>query len=80
MKKLIKIFSGMKKYCESYAKGIYNVSMDFGPVPKFEGEMLENVNEQLNQICPLNKLQERRTWRDTALMKLSILKKEMNGL
>ncbi|XP_043471253.1 lambda-crystallin homolog [Leptopilina heterotoma] len=69
---------GMKKYCESYANSIYNVSKNFGPVPKFEGEMAKKISEQLNVICPLDKLQERRTWRDTALTKLSILKKEMS--
>ncbi|XP_051169864.1 lambda-crystallin homolog [Leptopilina boulardi] len=69
---------GMKKYCESYANGIYNVSKSFGPVPKFEGEMAKKISEQLNKICPLDKLQERRAWRDTALTKLSILKKEMS--
>lgn len=68
----------MKKYCESYANGIYNVSKNFGPVPKFEGEMAKKISEQLNEICPLDKLQERRAWRDTALTKLSILKKEMS--
>ncbi|XP_033229857.1 lambda-crystallin homolog [Belonocnema kinseyi] len=69
---------GMKKYCESYAKGIYNVSMDFGPVPKFEGEIEDKISTELNATCPLDKLQERRAWRDKALTKLSILKKEMN--
>ena len=68
----------MKKYCESYANGIYNVSMGFGPVPKFEGEMAEKISKELNLICPLDKLHERRAWRDMALTKLSMLKKEMN--
>lgn len=71
---------GMKKYCEHYANGIYNVSKSFGPVLKFEGETAENITEQLNAICPLDKLQERRAWRDTALTKLSILKKEMKKM
>lgn len=70
----------MKKYCEHYANGIYNVSKSFGPVLKFEGETAENITEQLNAICPLDKLQERRAWRDTALTKLSILKKEMKKM
>ena len=67
----------MKKYCESYANGIYNVSQTFGPVPKFEGEMVDKISDQMNDICPLDKLQERRAWRDLALTKLSILKKDL---
>ena len=69
----------MKKYCESYAKSIYNVSETFGPTPKMEGPMAEEISNQLNAICPLDKLQERRAWRDTALTKLAILKKELNS-
>ncbi|XP_043249078.1 lambda-crystallin homolog [Colletes gigas] len=70
---------GMKKYCETYKNSMYNVSMTFGPVPKFEGEMAERVSNELNQMCPLDKLQERRAWRDEALTKLSLLKKELNN-
>ncbi|XP_011139598.1 lambda-crystallin homolog [Harpegnathos saltator] len=69
---------GMKKYCETYNKSIYDVSMTFGPVPKFVGEMAEKISNELNEMCPLDQLQERRAWRDTALMKLSALKKELN--
>ncbi|XP_076619001.1 beta Hydroxy acid dehydrogenase 1 [Colletes latitarsis] len=69
---------GMKKYCETYKNSMYNVSMTFGPVPKFEGEMAEQISNELNQMCPLDKLQERRAWRDEALTKLSLLKKELN--
>lgn len=71
-------FTGMKKYCETYNKSIYDVSMTFGPVPKFVGEMAEKISNELNEMCSLDQLQERRTWRDTALMKLSALKKELN--
>lgn len=73
-------FTGMKKYCETYNKSIYDVSMTFGPVPKFVGEMAEKISNELNEMCPLDKLKERRAWRDTALTKLSILKKELNKI
>lgn len=52
--------------------------MTFGSTPKFEGEMAEKISNQLNEMCPLDKLQERRAWRDEALTKLSLLKKELN--
>ncbi|XP_078050328.1 beta Hydroxy acid dehydrogenase 1 [Augochlora pura] len=70
---------GMKKYCETYKNSIYDTSMTFGPTPRFEGEMAEKISEQLNEMCPLDKLQERRAWRDEALTKLSLLKKELNN-
>ncbi|XP_015123859.1 lambda-crystallin homolog [Diachasma alloeum] len=69
---------GMKKYCEAYNKSIYDVSQTFGPTPRFIGKEAENVSKQLEEICPLDKLQERRAWRDLALTKLSILKKELD--
>ncbi|KAF7995538.1 hypothetical protein HCN44_006645 [Aphidius gifuensis] len=69
---------GMKKYCETYNKSIYDVSETFGPTPKFVGPPADEISKQLEEICPLDKLQERRAWRDLALTKLSILKKELN--
>lgn len=69
---------GMKKYCETYNKSIYDVSETFGPTPKFVGDAADEISKQLEEICPLDKLQERRAWRDLALTKLSILKKELN--
>jgi len=54
--------------------------MTFGPVPRFVGEMAEKISNELNEMCPLDKLQERRAWRDTALTKLSILKKELEQI
>lgn len=70
----------MKKYCETYSKSIYDTSMTFGPVPRFEGEMMEKISNELNEMCPLDKLQKRRAWRDTALMKLSVLKKDLDQI
>lgn len=68
---------GMKKYCETYKNSIYDTSMTFGPVPKFEGPNAEKISKQLDEMCPLDKLQERRKWRDNALTRLSQLKKEL---
>lgn len=68
----------MKKYCETYKNSIYDTSVTSGPIPRFEGATADVISKQCDQICPLNKLQDRRAWRDLALTKLSILKKEMN--
>lgn len=68
---------GMKSYIERYGQTIYNVSQSMGPVPKMEGEVAESVCQQLNELYPLDKLQERRAWRDACLTRLAVLKKEM---
>ncbi|XP_046490336.1 lambda crystallin-like protein [Neodiprion pinetum] len=70
---------GMKKYCETYKNSIYNVSMTMGAVPKFEGEVAEKISNQLNAITSIDQLPARRAWRDDALTKLSILKKELDS-
>jgi hypothetical protein len=71
--------AGMESYCDRYSKTIYDVSVTSGPVPKFEGPLVKEMNEQLCAKVPIEKLPDRRAWRDTCLTKLSILKKEMNN-
>lgn len=70
---------GMESYCDRYSKTIYDVSVTSGPVPKFEGPLVKEINEQLCAKVPIEKLPERRAWRDACLTKLSVLKKEANN-
>ncbi|KAJ4444432.1 hypothetical protein ANN_06224 [Periplaneta americana] len=70
---------GMESYCDRYSKTIYDVSVTSGPVPKFEGPLVKDINKQLCAKVPIEKLQERRAWRDACLTKLSVLKNEMNS-
>ncbi|CAH1798672.1 unnamed protein product, partial [Owenia fusiformis] len=69
---------GWKSYSERYADTIFNVAQDFGPTPRMEGETLEIVHNDLASRIPLDKLNERRAWRDARLAGLAKLKKEMN--
>lgn len=46
-----------------------------GPIPKMTGPVAESIAKQLEDMCPLDKLNERRAWRDSCLTKLSQLKK-----
>ncbi|XP_012260955.1 lambda-crystallin homolog [Athalia rosae] len=69
---------GIARYNEVYKETMWSVSKTMGPVPKFEGEVAKKIAEQMNAITPLDKLQERRAWRDEALTKLSTLKKELD--
>ncbi|XP_002134396.1 lambda-crystallin homolog [Drosophila pseudoobscura] len=70
---------GMANYFERYSKTIYNVSETMGPTPKMEGPVAEEVSKQLNEMVPLDKLVERRTYRDNCLTHLSILKSKLNN-
>jgi L-gulonate 3-dehydrogenase len=71
--------AGMESYCDRYSKTIYDVSVTSGPVPKFEGPLVKEINRQLCAKVPIEKLSERRAWRDACLTKLSVLKKDMNN-
>lgn len=66
---------GFKNYVERYAESMYAVSKTFKPVPKFAGPVVEKIDQQLNEITPLDELAEKRFWRDESLVKLSQLKR-----
>lgn len=70
---------GMSNYCERYSKTIYAVSETMGPTPKMEGPQADEVAKQLEKMCPLDKLQDRRAWRDNCLTKLAQLKKDIGN-
>lgn len=68
---------GMLSYCDRYSKTIYAVSQTMGPTPKMEGPMAQQVAKELEEMVPLDKLPERRAWRDACLTKLAQLKKNI---
>jgi len=70
---------GMASYCDRYGKTIYEVSKTMGPTPRMEGPDAEEIFKQLEEMCSIEKLPERRAWRDACLTKLSQLKKEMGN-
>lgn len=41
------------------------------------GKMANEISKQLEEICPLDKLEEKRQWRDECLMHLVALKKNL---
>jgi len=66
---------GMLDYCNRYGQGIYKVSETFGPNPKMEGEELNRVDKDICKLSPIEKLAERRPWRDARLSALSKMKR-----
>lgn len=67
----------MEEYFAKYADGIYEVTQDFGPNPLMKGEVADKITRDLTSKIPVDKLQERRKWRDERLVALSQLKKKM---
>lgn len=70
---------GVISYCERYSEGMKHVLSTFGPVPEFSGATVERVSEDMCMKVPDDPehLAARRQWRDDCLMKLSILKYQM---
>ncbi|XP_047507560.1 lambda-crystallin homolog [Pieris napi] len=69
---------GMQSYIERYGKTINSVSKTSGAIPNMnDSKSAESICEQLNKLVPIEKLPERRAWRDACLTRLSILKNEM---
>ncbi|CAF4899147.1 unnamed protein product [Pieris macdunnoughi] len=69
---------GMQSYIERYGKTINSVSKTSGAIPDMnDSKSAESICEQLNKLVPIEKLPERRAWRDACLTRLSILKNEM---
>ena len=70
---------GMENYFERYSKTIYAVSETMGPTPKMEGPMAAEIAKQCEAMVPIEKLTERRAYRDNCLTQLSILKSKINA-
>lgn len=56
---------------------LLQVSQTFGEIPRMSGPMAAEIAKQLEEMCPLDKLPERRSWRDNCLTQLSVLKKKL---
>ncbi len=53
--------------------------MDSGPVPKMEGKTAQLITDVWTEKIPIEKLNERRKWRDERLIALSQLKKKLDN-
>lgn len=69
---------GFENYCERLGQKMYEVSKTFKPPPKMEGPALKEIGRQLFEMCPREKLPEKRARRDECLMELNKLKQKMN--
>lgn len=58
---------------------IYDIVSSFGPHPRPGGATADQIAKDLEQRVPLEKLVERRQWRDTRLAALAKLKQNVDG-
>lgn len=70
--------NGIKDYCERYAQGAVNVQKEtFQQIPVlYDTETAMKIEEEFQTSLPLDKLQERRKWRDSMLAGLSKFKSD----
>lgn len=70
--------AGMADYLRRYSEGIYNVGKDCQPLLKLEGEAAQHIIDMMNHEVPIDKLDEKRAWRDQCLTELAKIKSAMD--
>lgn len=66
--------TGMQEYCQLYGDNIVTVCRTQEPPRPLSGTTLETVSQAMEGKVPLDKLNERRKWRDNRLAALAIHK------
>ncbi|KAJ8315286.1 hypothetical protein KUTeg_007436 [Tegillarca granosa] len=61
---------GMRDHSKKFAEMSYRLQKSFKPPIKMEGEILDKIHKDIEKRIPLDKLQERRRWRDKRLAAL----------
>ena len=73
--------TGIQDYCQRYGDNILTVCKTQEPAYPLNGPTLETVRKAMEEKVPLDKLEERRKWRDNRLANLAIHKMNtQNGL
>jgi hypothetical protein len=70
----------MDEYIEKYAKGIWDTSHTFGPIPDMRTSPARaDIVAALEKKVPVEKLDERRRWRDRGLRALAKIKRQLRS-
>lgn len=69
--------AGMADYLNKYSEGIYNVNKDCQPLLRLEGEAAQQVVDTMIHEVPIDKLDEKRAWRDRCLIELTRIKETL---
>lgn len=71
--------NGCADYFNRYADGIYNVSKDCQPLLRIDGEAAQQVVDSMLLQVPIEKLGEKRSWRDQCLIELAKIKDQIGS-
>lgn len=72
--------NGISDYVQRFGQEIFKVSQTYEPTPEMkEGQTLEKLTQQCEEMVPHEKLAERRAQRDEFLTKLNELKKQFES-
>lgn len=71
--------NGCADYLARYAEGIYNVSKDCQPLLRIDGEAAQQVVDSMLLQVPMEKLAEKRNWRDKCLIELAKVKAQVGS-
>lgn len=72
--------AGMGEYLEKYSEGIYNVSKDCQPLLKIEGDAAKQIVDAMTGQVPIDKLPDKRAWRDKCLVELARVKDSIGDI
>ena len=64
----------MEDFCEKYGEGIFLQQVESGGPIALEGETLHKIQREIEKRIPLDKIEERRKWRDERLTEIFRLK------
>lgn len=70
--------NGCADYFNKYSEGIYNVSNDCQPILRIDGKAAQQVVDSMMAQVPLERIVEKRRWRDSCLIELAKLKDTRN--
>ncbi|XP_052807117.1 lambda-crystallin homolog [Mya arenaria] len=71
--------NGIEHFCNMYGDAIYELQEQSGPPIRLEGATLQTIQQQIEQRIPLDKIDERRQWRDERLAELYRLKNKKSS-
>ena len=72
--------AGIVDYCQRYADGAYRVCQTMTPPPiQYDIPTAEKILNDFKTTIPLDKIAERRQWRDERLAALATLKRQCDA-
>ena len=67
---------GMVDFCRRYGEDIYRQQVESGGPIALEGDTLRKIQQEIEKRIPLDKIEERRKWRDDRLTEIFRLKQQ----